>query len=166
MATEPGRPFADALANAELRQDYWARLMRAIRWRISHTSRVLVVRSAGRHFDNQIELGIRLPPDSTLAVHAARITSNQERALLARTLRSLANSEHSQITARVPANRRAIAESAPLIDEIALRLHAPLPVNPRGMARLRLLLSDGGGPLYQPGRGTLRAELRGVLAAL
>jgi hypothetical protein len=34
------------------------------------------------------------------------------------------------------------------------------------MARLRILLSDGRGPLYWPGRGTLNAALRGVLATL
>jgi len=40
------------------------------------------------------------------------------------------------------------------------------PVRARGMARLRILLSDGRGPLYRTGRGTLGAALRGVLAAL
>jgi len=39
-------------------------------------------------------------------------------------------------------------------------------VRARGMARLRMLLSDGTGPLYRAGRGSLAAELRGVLAAL
>jgi hypothetical protein len=34
------------------------------------------------------------------------------------------------------------------------------------MARLRILLSDGSGPLYRTGQGTLTAALRGVLAAL
>jgi hypothetical protein len=29
-----------------------------------------------------------------------------------------------------------------------------------------LLLADGVGPIYRAGRGSLRAELRGVLAAL
>jgi hypothetical protein len=47
-----------------------------------------------------------------------------------------------------------------------LLLHSPRPVRARGVARLRLLLSDGTGPLYRSGRGSLAAELRGVLAAL
>ena len=34
------------------------------------------------------------------------------------------------------------------------------------MARLRMLLSDGRGPLYRAGAGSLTAALRGVLAAL
>jgi len=47
-----------------------------------------------------------------------------------------------------------------------VRLHAPVPVRARGIARLRMLLSDGTGPLYRPGRGSLGAALLGVLAAL
>jgi hypothetical protein len=34
------------------------------------------------------------------------------------------------------------------------------------MVRLQMLLSDSRGPLYRSGRGSLAAELRGVLAAL
>jgi len=39
-------------------------------------------------------------------------------------------------------------------------------VHPRGMARLRMLLTDGTGPLYDGGSGSLAAELRAVAAAL
>ncbi len=53
-----------------------------------------------------------------------------------------------------------------VIDDITLLLHSPRPVRARGMARLRMLLSDGRGPMYRNGRGSLAAELRGVLAAL
>jgi hypothetical protein len=53
-----------------------------------------------------------------------------------------------------------------VIDDVTLLLHSPHPVRARGMARLRLLLSDGAGPLYNPGSGSLVAALRGVLAAL
>ena len=40
------------------------------------------------------------------------------------------------------------------------------PVRARGIARLRMLLSDSDGPLYRPGRGSLAAALRGGQAAL
>jgi hypothetical protein len=36
----------------------------------------------------------------------------------------------------------------------------------RGMARLRILLADGRGPLYRSGAGSLNAALKGALAAL
>jgi hypothetical protein len=39
-------------------------------------------------------------------------------------------------------------------------------VSARGVARLRLLLSDGAGPMYWYGGGDLGAELRAVLAQL
>lgn len=48
----------------------------------------------------------------------------------------------------------------------ALRLHSPRPVTARGMARLRLLLADGGGPLYRFGRGDLEGRLMAAFAAL
>ena len=53
-----------------------------------------------------------------------------------------------------------------VIDDITLLLHSPREVRARGMVRLRMLLSDSRGPLYRSGRGSLAAELRGVLAAL
>ena len=56
--------------------------------------------------------------------------------------------------------------AADLIDTVTLRLHSPRPVDARGMARLRLLLSDGTGPLYVAGRGDLIGSLRAALAAL
>ena len=49
---------------------------------------------------------------------------------------------------------------------MTLRLQSPRPVSARGMARLRLLLSDGVGPLYQFGRGDLAGRLGAALAAL
>jgi hypothetical protein len=39
-------------------------------------------------------------------------------------------------------------------------------VNARAIARLRLLLSDGDGPVYRFGSGDLGSELRLVLAEL
>ena len=62
-----------------------------------------------------------------------------------------------------PAN---IASAQALIDAVTRRLQAPDPVSTRGMARLRQLLSDGAGPLYQHGRGDLAGRLGAALAAL
>lgn len=115
--------------------------------------------------DVAIEHHVAAAAGSTLACHAARITSFEEREHLARSLRS-ALRPAAGLTSAVPVDRDAVAGNAPLIEQVALRLHAPAPVRARGMARLRLLLSDGRAPLYRPGRGSLTAELRGVLAAL
>jgi hypothetical protein len=47
-----------------------------------------------------------------------------------------------------------------------LRLHSQRPVTARGMAELRLLLADGGGPLYRYGRGDLRGRLAAAFGSL
>ncbi len=127
---------------------------------------------AGR-YDRRVEACVPVQPGSALAVHTARLTSSGEREQLARTLRSvlrqakqLQRGECTGITFRMPVQSAAITAAEALVDEVTLRLHAPLPVRPRGMARLRLLLADGTGPLNHAGRGSLVAALRGVLAAL
>jgi hypothetical protein len=131
-------------------------------------SRVKARLFAGR-LDREVEVGIVPLPGSSLAVHVARLTSAGEREALARTLRQALDElrrDRRVFSARIPVHPQRLAGCRGVIDDITLLLHAPRPVRPRGMARLRLLLSDGTGPLYRNGRGSLAAELRGVLAAL
>ena len=123
---------------------------------------------AGR-LDREVESGGVAKHGSPLAVHVARLMSVPEREGLARALRhALDESRHvnRSVPVRVPVHSQRIANCQGVIDDITLLLHSPRPVRPRGMARLRMLLADGGGPLYRNGRGSLAAELRGVLAAL
>lgn len=129
----------------------------------------LRARLIAHRLDAEIERGTSLQPASALAVHTARITSPTEREALARSLRSLiqqARAADSSRTLRVPIDRRAVLACDSLLEQIADHLRAPEPVRARGIARLRLILSDGCGPLYRPGPGSLGAQLRGVLAAL
>ena len=63
-------------------------------------------------------------------------------------------------------DRAGVAAPVGLIDQVALHLLGPRPVSARGIARLRLQLSDGAGPMYWPGARGLGAELRAVLAQL
>jgi hypothetical protein len=124
---------------------------------------------AGR-YDRQVEECLPVQPGSALDVHTTRLTASAERERLARTLRSALQDGKTPrpgvVSARIPVHRAAITAVEDVVDDVTLRLHAPLPVRARGMARLRLLLADGAGPLYRAGRGSLAAELRGVLAAL
>jgi len=110
------------------------------------------------------------PAGSALAVHAARLTSVAQRQAVARALRRAvrdANDDpRAQRSGRVPMHRANIASAEALIDEVTRRLHAHHPVSPRGMARLRQLLSDGAGPLYRHGCGDLAGRLSAALAAL
>jgi hypothetical protein len=97
-----------------------------------------------------------------------RLTSPRERDDLERALRLAVHDADfgSHFNARVPVRSAAVHHCAEVIDAVCDRLADPFPVRARGMARLRILLSDGRGPLYWPGRGTLNATLRGVLATL
>ena len=123
---------------------------------------------AGR-LDRDIEAGLLPEPGSALALHMARVTSVEEREGLARSLRHALSDpgDHGRVVPmRVPVHPQRVAACHDVIDDITLLLHSPRPVRARGMARLRMLLSDGRGPLYRHGCGSLAAELRGVLAAL
>jgi hypothetical protein len=125
-------------------------------------------RLCASRYDRQIENGVSPAPGSPLALHRTQLTSPRERDDLAHALRVAVHDAYfaSPLNARVPVRSVAVQDCAALIDTVCDRLADPLPVHPRGMARLRILLADGRGPLYWPGRGTLNAELRGVLATL
>lgn len=119
-------------------------------------------------YDRQIENGISPEPGTPLAVHRMRLTSPRERDDLANSLRLAVQDAcfSSHFNARAPIRSDAVHGCVDLIYSVCDRLAEPSPVRARGMARLRILLADGRGPLYWPGRGSLNAALRGVLAAL
>jgi hypothetical protein len=119
--------------------------------------------------DREVEAGARAHVDTALALHVARLTSTREREQIARAFRLHVRDADQPCrgsSSRVMADRAGVLAARDLIEEVILRLLSPHPVRARGMARLRLLLSDGAGPLYTRWRGSLDAELRGALAAL
>ena len=120
-------------------------------------------------FDKRLAAGVAPEPGSALAAHVARLASAGERRTLAEALQNSVSETHSRRTrmsATISVDRSGVAAAMGLIDQVALRLLGPRPVSARGVARLRLLLSDGGGPMYYSGGGDLDAELRAVLAQL
>ena len=108
----------------------------------SITTRVIAELFATR-FDKQLVAGVAPEPGSVLAAHVSRLASACERRKLAEALHHSVCEAHSRRTG----------------------MSATIPVD-RSAARLRLLLSDGAGPMYWPGGGDLGAELRAVLAQL
>jgi len=128
----------------------------------------LIARLCAEKFDHQLAVGVPAAVGSALAAHQARVTSTYEREAIARSLRRAVNDADSGavFSSRIPVHPRNIAAAKELIDTITLRLHSPQPVNARGMARLRRVLSDGGGPLYWYGKGDLGGRLGAALAAL
>ena len=131
-------------------------------------TRVMARLLAGK-FDRMLAVGVPAPAGSALAVHAARLTSADEREAIARSLRRTvddARNRDAPMSSRVPLNVPNITAAEDRIDEVTLRLHSPRPVTARGVARLRLLLADGAGPMYRYGRGDLEGRLGAALAAL
>lgn len=135
--------------------------------RVSLTAR-LHARLRAAKFDRLVSVGVPAPAGSALAAHELRLTSTVERDTVARALRGTVIDARDGVllSARVPLNVPNIMAAQELIDAITLRLHSPRPVNARGMARLRQVLSDGAGPLYRFGRGDLSGRLGAALAAL
>ena len=136
-----------------------------IPWSARLSARVFASR-----YDRQIEDCVQVMPGTALAAHTTRLTSRREREELARALRAALQAgkepRGGSLSFRLPLQHAGIATAEDIVNEVTLRLHAPLPVRARGIARLRLLLSDGTGPLYNRNRGSVAAALRGVLAAL
>lgn len=133
-------------------------------WSARLSARIFAAR-----YDQELDSGASPLPGTALAAHCARLASADERAELSRALR-LAAADAVAVGAwtkpRVPVRRDAVKRAADVVEEVVSRLDDPHGVRARGMARLRMLLSDGRGPLYRAGSGSLNAALRGVLAAL
>jgi hypothetical protein len=126
-------------------------------------------RLRAHQLDRQLAVGVPATAGSALAVHQERLTSVAEREAVARTLRRAVNEVHAgygPLSSRVGLHTTNIAAAEDLIDAITMRLHSPRPVSARGMARLRAVLSDGCGPMYEYGRGDLSGRLGAALAAL
>jgi hypothetical protein len=133
-------------------------------WSARLSARIFAAR-----YDEELDAGANPVPGTALAAHCARLASAEERAGLARALR-LAAADAVTVGAwrnpRVPVCGDAVKRAADVVEAVVNRLDEPHGVRVRGMARLRMLLSDGRGPLYRSGSGSLNAALRGVLAAL
>jgi hypothetical protein len=129
----------------------------------------LLARLFAAKYDRMLAVGVPASPGSALAVHAQRLTSVDEREAIAHALRRSvedACNRDARVSSRVPLNIPNITAARDRIDQVTLRLHSPRPVTARGIARLRVLLSDGTGPMYRYGRGDLEGRLGAALAAL
>lgn len=151
-----------ALIATQLRAD--ARTYRRRGWSVRLRARL----RAGR-YDHDLDSGNTTSADDAMALHAARIVTPGERERLAAALADRLYRAHGgarPASARIPLYRQQILTNSALIEDIAGHLRGPEPVRARGVARLRLLLADGTGPLYTTGTGSAAAALRGVIAAL
>ena len=118
----------------------------------------VIARWRSRHFDRILADGA-CPEDSpALALRASRLTRLPRRRAMAQTLRQLVGDARDGTRpspARIiPSPARIIAAAAEL-EALADALADPRPVDPHGVARAWLLLTDGTGPLYGPARTSL-----------
>jgi hypothetical protein len=101
------------------------------------------------------ELDERDPADlNERALRARQLATPRARRGAARSLRQVVRSAEEPLaamfSAAVPVSRRAVLPWREALLGLADRLEQPGPVNPCGVARLLVLLTDGGGPLYVP----------------
>jgi hypothetical protein len=116
--------------------------------------------------DRQLAAGAS--PESTvpLALHAARLYREQQRRRLAASLREVAAAARGARRTRAPINRESVRLALAELEALAGRLETNGPIDVRGIARVRVLLGDGAGPLYRrTAPGVVRRELASVLVA-
>jgi hypothetical protein len=118
--------------------------------------------------DRQLADGAMPETSVALALHAARVYEPTQRRLLAHSLTRIAHaSEAPPRRTGVQLSRAAVVRARAELEAVADRLRTDAPVSVRGVARIRLLLADGTGPLYGGSPPEqLRRELRSALVAL
>ena len=120
--------------------------------------------------DTKIADGAGRPLDPALARRATALTSPRVREDLARSVRRVigdAREPANPLRPRAPVAREEVVAASHELRQLASRLLAPMPVTAHGVAKVRLLLSDGSGPLYRRDRpGDLSAAARDALASL
>jgi plasmid stabilization system protein ParE len=137
---------------------------RAPNWQARLAAKLFAAR-----YDRAVDAGASSEPGSALAAHVARLSAPRARKELAHALRLVlrdAVEGPDALRPRVPVRTDAVRRAADVVQAIVSRLEGPHRVRVRGMARLRMLLADGRGPLYRSGAGSLDAALKGALAAL
>jgi hypothetical protein len=133
-------------------------------WRARMAAKLFAAR-----YDRAIDAGTSPEPGSALAVHVTRLSAPRAREELVHALHLVlrdAAEGPDALRPRAPVRTDAVRQAAHVVQAILSRLEEPHRVRVRGMARLRMLLADGSGPLYRSGAGSLNAALKGVFAAL
>jgi hypothetical protein len=120
--------------------------------------------------DRDLAAGTTSLPQEILAVRAERITGRRSRVRLAdglaRVLSGATDAGAGQSAAIKP-DRREVLACRTVLATLERRLRTPEPVGARGIAMLRLLLTEPDSPLYRPSDpGVLGGRLQAAAAAL
>ena len=122
-------------------------------WHLSSTfAHRLHVRLHRGRLDRQIADGLAAEAFHDRALRADQLASMPTRRQVARSLRRLVN--HAELpagpllTSAVPVCRRSVLPWREAILGLADRLEQPVALDPCGVARALVLITDGGGPFY------------------
>lgn len=130
----------------------------------------LAVRMCAGELDRRIAAGACPDDSAALSLRAHALIGAPSRRRLARALRQLvaeAREPFGPFHPAVPMARREIRDTEDLIEELADVLESRVPLAARGIARLSVLITDGGSPFYFQGRpGALRSALEVTLQTL
>ncbi|PZS31403.1 MAG: hypothetical protein DLM58_11755 [Pseudonocardiales bacterium] len=120
--------------------------------------------------DHDLAQGASPDGSVTAALRAQLLTSTSTRQLLARGLQRAVDIAMTPAVASSRAaaqNRPRIREVAADLDELGRRLLADGPVSVRGVARTKVMLTDGAGPLYNARQADqLGAQIRAAIDAM
>jgi hypothetical protein len=123
-----------------------------------------------RALDHALADGADAASSTALAARARHLTRHETRARIAESVRTVileAGRPPSMPSSRIPPSRPEVPAARLELAAIESRLRSEASVDARGIARLELLLTDGGGPLYSPDYpAALSAELDRIMAAL
>lgn len=118
-------------------------------------------RMRGWHLDHELARGVNPDSDRALALRARRLLGAKSRGRIAEALEHLLDDagELAGVTSRVPVSESAILAARPELEGLAAALRSD-DCQVRGVALARLLIIDGGSPLYGGG-----SELELIAAA-
>jgi hypothetical protein len=111
----------------------------------------LAARWRAGSLDRSLAGGVLPASHPALALRAHALIGPKVRAGLAEHVRRIVRDARvgsRSLPARIPTRRREVIASARELEALADRLLAPGPVSAHGVAQVRVLLTDGLGPLY------------------
>jgi hypothetical protein len=101
--------------------------------------------------ERELARGVAPESHAALALRAQALVALAVRIGLAHQLQRIvrdARIGHRSLSAKIPTRRREVLAAAHELDALAERLLASGPVSAHGVAQVRVLLTDGRGPLY------------------
>jgi hypothetical protein len=130
----------------------------------------LRARVCARQLDRELAQGISPDSRAVLSMRAHDLIGLRTRSMLAQSIRRLLDDAAHPVGPMhftVPICRSKVWRCRDALEEVANRLAGGEPLDARGVALVRLLLSDGAGPLYDhPSANDLAPALERVLDAL